>query len=138
MADLLGEKVIGFDVALNVARGVGLSMARLADWEVGEPGPPRRRRLRRAGWPRGRGPHRLGAGPLRRPLRGPARLLLASPPGRRRGPDAGGPGGRLRPAHHRPQRRVRRHRGLHRAVQRGQPGADRRAWWRSSRPAAAT
>ncbi len=36
MADLLGEKVIGFDVALNVARGVGLSMARLADWEVGE------------------------------------------------------------------------------------------------------
>ncbi len=36
MADLLGQGVIGFDVALNVARGVGLSMARLADWEVGE------------------------------------------------------------------------------------------------------
>jgi adenylate cyclase len=36
MVDLLGEGIIDFDVALNVARGVGLSMARLADWEVGE------------------------------------------------------------------------------------------------------
>lgn len=36
MVDLLGEGVIDFDGALNVARGVGLTMARLADWEVGE------------------------------------------------------------------------------------------------------
>ncbi|MCX6400432.1 MAG: adenylate/guanylate cyclase domain-containing protein [Propionibacteriales bacterium] len=36
MAELLGEGVIDFDAALNVARGVGLTMARLADWEVGE------------------------------------------------------------------------------------------------------
>ncbi len=36
MVDLVGEGVIDFDIALNVARGVGLTMARLADWEVGE------------------------------------------------------------------------------------------------------
>ncbi len=36
VVDLLGEGIIDLDVALNVARGVGLSMARLADWEVGE------------------------------------------------------------------------------------------------------
>ncbi len=36
VGDLLGEGIIDLDVALNVARGVGLSMARLADWEVGE------------------------------------------------------------------------------------------------------
>lgn len=36
MVDLLGEGIIDFDIALNVARGVGLSMSRLADWEVGE------------------------------------------------------------------------------------------------------
>ncbi|MBM9459356.1 adenylate/guanylate cyclase domain-containing protein [Nocardioides sp. zg-536] len=36
VASLLDEGVISFDVALNVVRGVGLTMARLADWEVGE------------------------------------------------------------------------------------------------------
>ncbi|HWJ66001.1 MAG TPA: adenylate/guanylate cyclase domain-containing protein [Nocardioides sp.] len=36
LVDLLGEGVIDFDVALNVVRGVGLTMARLADWEVSE------------------------------------------------------------------------------------------------------
>ncbi|WP_082605790.1 adenylate/guanylate cyclase domain-containing protein [Nocardioides sp. Root190] len=36
MGDLLNQGVINYDVALNVARGVGLTMARLADWEVGE------------------------------------------------------------------------------------------------------
>ncbi len=33
---IVGEGIIDFDIALNVARGVGLTMARLADWEVGE------------------------------------------------------------------------------------------------------
>ncbi|WP_377321470.1 adenylate/guanylate cyclase domain-containing protein [Pimelobacter simplex] len=36
MVDILGEGVIDLDVALNVTRGVGITMARLADWEVGE------------------------------------------------------------------------------------------------------
>jgi len=36
MAEVLGSGVIDFDIALNVARGVGLTMARLADWEVSE------------------------------------------------------------------------------------------------------
>ncbi|WP_157514754.1 adenylate/guanylate cyclase domain-containing protein [Nocardioides sp. J54] len=36
VTDLVGEGIIDFDIALNVARGVGLSMSRLADWEVGE------------------------------------------------------------------------------------------------------
>ena len=36
LVDVLGDGFIDFDVALNVARGVGLTMARLADWEVGE------------------------------------------------------------------------------------------------------
>ena len=36
MAQILAEGVIDLDVALNVTRGVGITMARLADWEVGE------------------------------------------------------------------------------------------------------
>jgi adenylate cyclase len=33
--ELVGEGAKDFDVALNVARGIGISLARLADWEVG-------------------------------------------------------------------------------------------------------
>jgi adenylate cyclase len=33
--DVVADGLIDFDLALNVVRGVGLSMARLADWEVG-------------------------------------------------------------------------------------------------------
>jgi adenylate cyclase len=36
ITQLLGDGFIDFDIALNVARGVGLTMARLADWEVSE------------------------------------------------------------------------------------------------------
>ncbi len=36
MAEILANGVIDVDVALNVTRGVGITMARLADWEVGE------------------------------------------------------------------------------------------------------
>lgn len=36
ITEVLGEGVLDFDIALNLARGVGLTMARLADWEVGE------------------------------------------------------------------------------------------------------
>jgi adenylate cyclase len=36
IAGMLADGFIGFDVALNVARGAGLTMARLADWEVAE------------------------------------------------------------------------------------------------------
>ena len=32
---LVGEEPKDFEVALNVARGIGISLARLADWEVG-------------------------------------------------------------------------------------------------------
>ena len=35
VANVVNEGLIDFDLALNVVRGVGLSMARLADWEVG-------------------------------------------------------------------------------------------------------
>ncbi len=35
VADVIADGVIDFDLALNVVRGAGLSMARLADWEVG-------------------------------------------------------------------------------------------------------
>ncbi len=35
IARVVTEDLADFDLALNVARGVGLSMARLADWEVG-------------------------------------------------------------------------------------------------------
>ena len=35
VARVVTEDLADFDLALNVARGVGLSMARLADWEVG-------------------------------------------------------------------------------------------------------
>ncbi|TIC86821.1 adenylate/guanylate cyclase domain-containing protein [Nocardioides sp. GY 10113] len=35
LGDVIGEGLLDLDMALNVARGVGLSMARLADWEVG-------------------------------------------------------------------------------------------------------
>jgi len=35
VARVVTEALADFDLALNVARGVGLSMARLADWEVG-------------------------------------------------------------------------------------------------------
>ncbi len=35
VADVVGEGLIDFDLALNVVRGIGLSTARLADWEVG-------------------------------------------------------------------------------------------------------
>lgn len=34
--DLLDSGSVDFDLVLNAARGVGLTMARLADWEVGE------------------------------------------------------------------------------------------------------
>lgn len=36
MTQILDKGFIDFDIALNVARGVGLTMARLADWEVSE------------------------------------------------------------------------------------------------------
>lgn len=36
IAEVLAEDIIDFDVVLNLARGVGLTMARLADWEVSE------------------------------------------------------------------------------------------------------
>ncbi|GAA4803977.1 adenylate/guanylate cyclase domain-containing protein [Nocardioides caeni] len=36
ITDVLDEGILDFDIALNLARGVGLTMARLADWEVGE------------------------------------------------------------------------------------------------------
>ncbi|MCR1782783.1 adenylate/guanylate cyclase domain-containing protein [Nocardioides carbamazepini] len=36
MTQILADGVIDHDVALNVTRGVGITMARLADWEVGE------------------------------------------------------------------------------------------------------
>lgn len=35
VAEFMSDGFIDFDLALNVVRGVGLSMARLADWEVG-------------------------------------------------------------------------------------------------------
>ncbi len=35
VADVVADGLIDFDLALNVVRGAGLSMARLADWEVG-------------------------------------------------------------------------------------------------------
>lgn len=35
IADVVADGLIDFDLALNVVRGAGLSMARLADWEVG-------------------------------------------------------------------------------------------------------
>ncbi len=35
VGEVVGEGLIDLDVALNVTRGLGLSMARLADWEVG-------------------------------------------------------------------------------------------------------
>ena len=35
VANVVNEGLIDFDLAQNVVRGVGLSMARLADWEVG-------------------------------------------------------------------------------------------------------
>lgn len=34
LTDILGTGVIDFDVAVNLTRGVGLSMARLSDWET--------------------------------------------------------------------------------------------------------
>ncbi|GAA1530568.1 adenylate/guanylate cyclase domain-containing protein [Nocardioides humi] len=36
MTQILDDGVVDLDVALNVTRGVGITMARLADWEVGE------------------------------------------------------------------------------------------------------
>lgn len=35
IADVIADGLLDFDLALNVVRGAGLSMARLADWEVG-------------------------------------------------------------------------------------------------------
>jgi len=35
ISGILDDGLMDFDVALNVTRGIGLSMARLADWEVG-------------------------------------------------------------------------------------------------------
>lgn len=35
VATMVGDGLIDFDLALNMTRGLGLSMARLADWEVG-------------------------------------------------------------------------------------------------------
>ncbi|RHW28737.1 adenylate/guanylate cyclase domain-containing protein [Nocardioides immobilis] len=35
VADMVSDGLVDFDLALNVVRGAGLSMARLADWEVG-------------------------------------------------------------------------------------------------------
>ncbi|WP_408896364.1 adenylate/guanylate cyclase domain-containing protein [Nocardioides sp. R1-1] len=36
LAQSPGEEPVDLDVALNVTRGIGITMARLADWEVGE------------------------------------------------------------------------------------------------------
>ncbi|HWI42801.1 MAG TPA: adenylate/guanylate cyclase domain-containing protein [Nocardioides sp.] len=36
ISGVMAEGIIGFDVTLNAARGLGLTMARLADWEVSE------------------------------------------------------------------------------------------------------
>ncbi|WP_435770808.1 adenylate/guanylate cyclase domain-containing protein [Nocardioides sp. SYSU DS0651] len=36
LVDVLADGFLDFEASLNVARGVGLTMARLADWEVGE------------------------------------------------------------------------------------------------------
>ena len=35
VADMVSDGLVDFDLALNVVRGAGLSMARLADWEIG-------------------------------------------------------------------------------------------------------
>ncbi len=35
LAEMIADGLLDFDLALNVVRGAGLSMARLADWEVG-------------------------------------------------------------------------------------------------------
>lgn len=35
LAEVIGDGLFDFDLVLNVVRGAGLSMARLADWEVG-------------------------------------------------------------------------------------------------------
>ncbi|QYJ04376.1 adenylate/guanylate cyclase domain-containing protein [Nocardioides panacisoli] len=57
LSSVVGDGVIDLDLALNITRGLGLSMARLADWEVGaivqpaeerfrgEEGPDSRRRV---------------------------------------------------------------------------------------------
>ena len=119
--------VIDFDMAVNLTRAVGQTMARLADWEVatlvhrvqeleagddatGSPGHDRAADGRRA----------------ERAVRGAAGLRLAAPPGRGREPGRGARRQRGGPPHDPGDRRVRRHRRLHRPHQPARPRPDRR------------
>lgn len=54
LARIVGDGLVDFDLALNITRGLGLSMARLADWEVGAIVQPAEEALRSAGEPESR------------------------------------------------------------------------------------
>ena len=93
---------VDFDTAVNLTRGVGQTMARLADWEVSTlVSRVEEMEARRGGH---RLAHRVGAAAHRRgqpALRAAPRLRLAPPPRRRRRPDRGDGRQGRGPPHHR-------------------------------------
>ena len=124
---LVDGGVIDFDMAVNLTRAVGQTMARLADWEVAtlvhrvqelEAG---RRRHRVAGHDRAPDGRRA-----ERAVRGAAGLRLEAPPGRGGEPGRGARRQRGGPPHDAGDRRLRRHRRLHRPDQPARPRPDRR------------
>ena len=127
LTGIVESGAIDFDMAVMLTRGVGQTMARLADWEVAtlahrveeleqgeEATGSRARSALRMVEDVNPQFERLLIYAWRRHLAAAVARIEAL--GRQRG----------RPQHHPADRRVRRHRLLHRAVQRGLPRADRR------------
>ena len=118
---------VDFDMAVNLTRGVGQTMARLADWEVSTLVSRVEEMEARRGGHRLAGRLRAAADRRGQPaLRAAARLRLAPPPRRGRRPDRGDGRQGRGPPHHRRHRRLRRPGVLHRAVQHARPRRDRR------------
>ena len=117
---------VDFDMAVNLTRGVGQTMARLADWEVSTL-VSRVEEMEAGEEATG---SRIGSAlrlinEVNPPFERLLDLRLAPPPRRGRGPDRGDGRQGRGPAHDRRQRRLRRPGVLHRPVQHPRPRRDR-------------
>ena len=127
MISAVRADLIDFDLAVNLTRAVGQTMARLADWEVST----LVSRVDELAADPATDEGRTGSAlrlieQIKDPFEDLLDLRLAPPPRRRRGPGRGAAGQRGGPQHRPAHGRLRRHRQLHRALQPAHRGADRR------------
>ena len=124
---IVESDLIDFDLAVNLTRAVGQTMARLADWEVATL-VHRVEELEQGTTATG---SRTGSAmrmveQMNPPFEELAHLRLAPPPRRGRVADRGPRRERGGPAHHPGDGRLRRHRQLHGALEPDRAGPDRR------------